>query len=128
MVFEDKRLGYGVYNPRIRKGAKGYYSNYLKSIVEKVGNPHRHPAILCRQLVEDPKTDANLLHPYIIYNPHTRENEGWQFFYVLEEAEEVNNAMLGGDGDLQKAVAEAVQVAAVAVAIVQHLAEEKEEK
>jgi NTP pyrophosphatase (non-canonical NTP hydrolase) len=45
---------------------------------------------------------------------------------VGELAEALNNALLGGDGDLEHAMVEAVQVAAVAVSIVEHLTEDNQ--
>ena len=43
---------------------------------------------------------------------------------VGEFAQALNNALLGGDGNLEHAMVEAVQVAAVAVSIVEHLGKE----
>jgi NTP pyrophosphatase (non-canonical NTP hydrolase) len=40
---------------------------------------------------------------------------------VGELAEAINNSLLGGDGDMTKAIEEAIQVSAVAMSIVEHI-------
>ena len=57
---------------------------------------------------------------------YPQDNTPFEWLSILTEevgefAEALNNALLGGDGDLGHAMVEAVQVAAVAVSIVEHL-------
>lgn len=73
-----------------------------------------------------------------VFAERNRQNEKWgypqdntpfEWLSILTEevgefAEALNNALLGGDGDLGDAIVEAVQVAAVALSIVEHLSKE----
>jgi NTP pyrophosphatase (non-canonical NTP hydrolase) len=61
---------------------------------------------------------------------HPQNNTPFEWLSILTEevgefAEALNNALLGGDGNLEHAIHEAVQVAAVAVSIVEHLGKEE---
>ena len=74
-----------------------------------------------RVLKERDRQDAKWGYP--------QDNTPFEWLSILTEevgelAEALNNALLGGDGDLEHAMVEAVQVAAVAVSIVEHLMEE----
>jgi NTP pyrophosphatase (non-canonical NTP hydrolase) len=61
---------------------------------------------------------------------YPQNNTPFEWLSILTEevgelAEALNNALFGGDGDLEHAMVEAVQVAAVAVSIVEHLGKEE---
>ena len=74
VVFDAERLGYGEENPRIKKGAKGYFSDSYRNIrtyIEKRDD---------LDTLKDVDLESHL--PY-----EDQYGNGWSLFYVVEEAE-----------------------------------------
>lgn len=78
MKFDEKRLGYGVENPLIKKGAKGYFSDYLKNIKNYVEN-QENAGCFYGELTEEPSLDRTKAYQ------KDAMTLAWQFFYVMEE-------------------------------------------